>query len=337
MLPVSPTHTQKIIILHAGGIGDLLLALPAMRIFRQAFPWARLELMGKPERLSLVAYDLQATCVHSVDQSGMAYFYVEDELLPGQLTNFFSGFATALIFGKSNLGLLSRNLQRAGIRRVVPLPSFPPEGGRVHVADFLLKSLEAEGFWDESSFSPLRLGDEVHNWAEKFWIEKGWTEDQRILAIHPGSGSRAKNWDPKNFAKVVDWAVERAKVLLILGPAEKNGEEHKNRGMKKGCLVAAENLPLIQVAALLQKSSSYLGNDSGITHLAAFLGIPTVAIFSTTDSLVWGPRGPKVKILGGKFYPDPGSRETGHKAPPSTFESINVNRVIEALNSFCFC
>jgi ADP-heptose:LPS heptosyltransferase len=332
VLPLS--STQKILMIHAGGIGDLLLALPAMRIFRQAFPGFQLELMGKPARLSLVAYDLQATSVHSVDQAGMAYFYVEDGPLPEPLRTFFSGFGAALIFGKSNPGIFSRNLQRTGIRRVLALPSFPPEDRTIHVSDFLVQSLRTEGLGDQASFPPLRLTGEARSWAEKFWIENEWSWDQRVLAIHPGSGSPAKNWDPKNFARVVDWAVERAEVLFILGPAEEFRKEEIGRKMKEKGLAVAEDLSLIQVAALLQKSSAYLGNDSGITHLAASLGIPTIAVFSITNPQVWGPRGPRVKILKGKCSPDRRSEKTEQEAVAPSFEAIEVAQVIEALNSF---
>ena len=80
---------DKILIIHAGGIGDLLLALPAMRIFRQAFPHSILEFLGRPERLALISHDLQANSVHSIDQGGMAYFYLEGVPLPPGLFTFF--------------------------------------------------------------------------------------------------------------------------------------------------------------------------------------------------------------------------------------------------------
>lgn len=84
---------DKILIIHGGGIGDLLLALPAMRIFRGAFPHSILELMGRPERLALISHDLQASSIHSIEQGGMAYFYLEGVTLPPGLLTFFPLFA----------------------------------------------------------------------------------------------------------------------------------------------------------------------------------------------------------------------------------------------------
>jgi ADP-heptose:LPS heptosyltransferase len=53
-------------------------------------------------------------------------------------------------------------------------------------------------------------------------------------------------------------------------------------------------LPLL--AAILSQCHLFIGNDSGITHLAAALGVPTIALFGPTDPYVWGPRGKKVFI-----------------------------------------
>jgi ADP-heptose:LPS heptosyltransferase len=57
------------------------------------------------------------------------------------------------------------------------------------------------------------------------------------------------------------------------------------------------NAPLLEVARHLQQCMCYLGNDSGITHLAAMLGVPTVAIFGPTDPAIWRPMGPSVKVI----------------------------------------
>ncbi len=57
------------------------------------------------------------------------------------------------------------------------------------------------------------------------------------------------------------------------------------------------NLDLPLVAAIISRSGLFIGNDSGITHMAAALGIPTVAVFGPTDPAVWAPRGKSVCIV----------------------------------------
>ncbi len=324
--------TEKILIIHSGGIGDLLLALPAMRIFRRAFYPIPLEMMGRPERLALVARDLRAGALHSIDQAEMAYFYSDDADLPPRLTTFFSSFEAALLFGKAGAEILVRNLQRTGVGRVLLLPSFPPEGLKMHASRFLTEALSKKGIEGREAFGPLELPKDGQRVATDFLTRQGVRENERILAIHPGSGSPAKNWLPENFARVADWAVERARILLISGPAEAGAQEIR-RALKKAEPVLVENLPLLHLAALLKKSRVFLGNDSGITHLAASLAVPTVALFGPTDPAVWGPWFPTTRILREKISSPicpPGTRCAG----PSCLVNISIPEVQESLNPF---
>lgn len=327
------TPPQKILVLHAGGIGDLLLALPALRLFRRAFPRYTLELMGRPERLSVVAFDLQAQSIHSVDQAGMAYFYSDAGTLPPLLSALFSSFSSVLVFGKDSGSILSKNLSRAGAERVITIPPFPPQESEHHVSEYLVESLRAAGIEGKSSFSPLRLPEEALNFARRFWAGVGLKEGERVLAIHPGSGSPGKNWDAKKFAAVADWAAERCRILLISGPA-RDGAGEIRASLKKARPLTADNLPLTQLAAVLKTSNAYLGNDSGISHLAASLNLPTVALFGPTNPAIWGPRGPGVRIIYGKNIYTPGSRKVRSERLHPRLESIPIDRVVEILSLF---
>jgi heptosyltransferase-2 len=329
----SVTPPQKLLILHAGGIGDLLLALPALRIFRHNFPRSVLELMGRVERLPLVAFDLRAASIHSIDQAGMAYFYLEGETLPPGLSTFFSSFSVVLAFGKSMGIILAKNLRRAGVDRVITIPSFPPEAAGAHVSEYLVESLRDAGIEGENLFAPLGLPEEALTHARHFWAAQGLPEEERVLAIHPGSGSPAKNWGPENFARVADWASERCKVLLISGPAQ-DGVEEVRRSMRKASPLVADNLPLVHLAAVLKASIAYLGNDSGITHLAASLGLPTVALFGPTSPTVWGPKGPQVQIIFGKNLSPLSSPERQSECFRHGLETIKPEEVIQVLSPF---
>jgi len=359
-----PSQAEKILIIHSGGIGDLLLALPAMRMFRRAFPRPTLALLGRPERLSLVAYDLQAQSVHSIDRAGMAYLYAEGGSLPAELSDFFSAFDVVLVFGRSSGSLLAENLKKAGAGRVILLPSFPPEVSKVHVADYLVDCLKTSGIDGNDSFSPLLLPEESMNLTRKnppspgevgvaatsrgeppfgkgglggfgkhFLSDLGWKERDRIWAIHPGSGSPAKNWSPENFAAVAEGMSRRGKIFLISGPAN-DGLDEVRKALRKANPLVLENLPLLQLAALLKRSTAYLGNDSGITHLAAVLGLPTVAIFGPTDPATWGPRGSEVRILYERKSCSPCSAEARSGCSRPCLERIEPNRVLDILSPF---
>ena len=327
-MPITPS--AKILMIHAGGIGDLLLALPALRAFRMAFPDSSLELFGFPERLSLIAHDLGAVSIHSINQAGLAHFYLRGGALPSRLVEFFSSFSTALLIGRSQAETLAENLRRAGLARVIFLPSFPGEEEKLHVSDALLQALRSFGIEGEGLFAPLRLSEEALSFADDLLKKTGWKREGRILAIHPGSGSPAKNWSPQKFALAADWASESAFIFLVSGPA-RDGSEEVLRAVKKARPFVLDHLPLPHLAAVLGKCTAFLGNDSGITHLAALMGIPTIALFGPTDPAVWGPRGPSVWIMTAKKPSFPFSSEERQLCHRPCLEEIEPDEVIRKM------
>lgn len=99
--------------------------------------------------------------------------------------------------------------------------------------------------------------------------------------IHPFSGSKRKNWPIENFREV---AAKLENVVWLAGPEESfDGSTH------------FDDLP--DVASLIAGATRYIGNDSGITHLAAAVGAPVIAIFGPTDPRIWAPRGENVRVL----------------------------------------
>jgi len=87
---------------------------------------------------------------------------------------------------------------------------------------------------------------------------------------------------------VRELALSLPQAEILIGPCEHN-LDLPNRRM--------ENLSLLQVAEELRRCRLFIGNDSGITHIAAYWGTPTVALFGATDPKVWGPVGRRVRIL----------------------------------------
>jgi ADP-heptose:LPS heptosyltransferase len=112
--------------------------------------------------------------------------------------------------------------------------------------------------------------------------------------IHPGSGASAKNWPIENFLTLADHLErEGRRVDWLAGPAEREHDvlSRLPRALPEG--------PLTTVAKRLAGAKLYIGNDSGITHLAAAVGCHVIALFGATDPRVWGPRGDRVRVLGG--------------------------------------
>ena len=132
----------------------------------------------------------------------------------------------------------------------------------------------------------------------------------RFLTIHPGAGSPHKAWALERFVRVA--ADSGLACLWLKGPAE-SGLEPPSGAARSA---VADDLPLGVVLALLLRATAYLGNDSGISHLAAAAGTPSVVLFGPTDPRVWRPVGGHVRVLRGTS---------------ESSASIRVGAVLEAL------
>jgi len=149
------------------------------------------------------------------------------------------------------------NLRKSGAKRVIHASAFPESGP---AADHLLRTIELPA---------PELPDM-------------WIPSDRVI-IHPGSGSPTKCWP--HFSELIETVPDAA---VLRGPCEAGFKTPAPR---------LEGLALPQVAHELRRCRLFVGNDSGITHLAAYMGCPTVALFGPTDPRIWGPVGRRVDIL----------------------------------------
>jgi ADP-heptose:LPS heptosyltransferase len=133
---------------------------------------------------------------------------------------------------------------------------------------------------------------------------------RRFVALHPGSGSASKNWPAARFAELAR-SLAPSRWLLVRGPADDDAAS--TLAGVPGAVVARD-LPLRALAALLGRAGAYVGNDSGVTHLAAAAGAPTVALFGATDARVWAPPGPAVRVVDCGSAMDGASVETVRSA-----------------------
>jgi ADP-heptose:LPS heptosyltransferase len=122
-----------------------------------------------------------------------------------------------------------------------------------------------------------------------------------LLVVAPGSGAKEKNWPRDYFREIIEWWQRSAggkgrslsgKVSVVLGPAEEAEYPFWTQHA-----AVARGLSLGQLAALLSLADVYLGNDSGVTHLAAAVGAKTIALFGPTDPAEWAPRGRDIEVI----------------------------------------
>ena len=110
-------------------------------------------------------------------------------------------------------------------------------------------------------------------------------EPGRYVLLMPGSGSRDKNWPAKNYLELARHLSLRGAVVAVLGPAEERLRPVFST-IPNIC-----NPPLGTLGGLARLSAAFIGNDSGVSHLAAASGAPGVVIFGPTDPARWRPAG----------------------------------------------
>ena len=308
-----PSSCRSMLIIHQGALGDFILALPSLEALRKSFPRARAVFMGYPRILELIENRFYGQEILSIDRRGMASFFVRDGSLDPPLCGFFKNFEVIVVFGKDGEGNLIKNLQRATQGQVFHVNPFPRWDERIHLTDHLLKELSRYRFPASGSIPKLYLNDSDRDWAKSYWDAKGITPEERTGAIilHPGSGSRKKVWPPDRFLDLVRVLKKRSasRLIVVLGPAEGPEIRKAFEAQDAGAPILVKGLSLIQLASVMEGARLCIGNDSGISHLAAALGVPTVAIFGPTDPKVWSPRGKKVAVVYRKSHCSPCPQE----------------------------
>ena len=154
------------------------------------------------------------------------------------------------------------------------------------VWDHLLATIGAPaGAWCEPIEAPAAL----RALGEQTRLAAGGHGPPPWLVVHPGAGSTAKCWPAEAFARVITTLAARARmnVCVHVGPADAAAASALRRRVGDGVVWLREP-PLPALAGVLAGAALYLGNDSGVSHLASALGVPSLTLFDVRH-LDWRP------------------------------------------------
>ncbi|GMV99131.1 MAG: hypothetical protein AMXMBFR84_02700 [Candidatus Hydrogenedentota bacterium] len=260
------------LVVHTGAIGDLILCGPSMAALRREGP---VELAGQPERLQIAVLAGWADAAHNLGSTGFESIFAT----PGKRwKQFASRFDRIVVWMRDDDCAIARGCGETGVSRVHIHPGLPPQDWTRHASEYYLSKLEI-----------------VHS-VDAF-IELDRHPSGEVL-IHPGSGSPKKNWPMERFEELAAGIDAMGhSVAFIAGPAETD-----LRYPPLAKVIRESNLEAL--AQRLADARVYVGNDSGITHLAAAVRCPTVALFGPTNPTVWAPRGSHVRVVAKQPWPD---------------------------------
>jgi heptosyltransferase III len=249
-----------------GGIGDFIVSLPALECLRTDY----FEVWTRSETAPLVLF---ADRVRSIAFTGLDLLAVTEP--PERLIEDLRGFDSIVSWYGANRPEFRAETERLALPFTF-FSALPVEGTGVHAVDFYLDQVRTLAPCETDGIPRIRCPREPED-----------VKTENFVVIHPFSGSPRKNWPLENFGQLARRLQMAMPVYWCYGPNDPPADE----------AVRIENL--YELACWLAKASLFVGNDSGITHLAAAVGTPVLAVFGPTDPAVWAPRGPDVKV--GRF------------------------------------
>jgi len=302
---------NRILVIRGGAIGDFVLTLPALKLLRDRFPAAHIELLANENIAALVENRFYANAIRSIESGSLARFFTQASMLPSDWAEYFASFDLTISYLFDPERIFETNLKRAGAESFVAGPSKLNDSE--HAALQLARPLEALGLYLSDPAAQLFPSDADRAFAASF------TGAPRIntIVLHPGSGSQTKNWPIENWKELGNFLLSAGRNLLVLSGEADEERAHILESAWSGKAVQfAKNLPLPHLAALLE-GSFFIGHDSGISHIAAAVGARCILLFGRTDPAIWAPANENVTVL---------------RAPEGKLSLLEVESVVRATN-----
>jgi heptosyltransferase-3 len=279
---------DRILVIFPGALGDLISLAPALWALRRRHRDASLELMERDELVHLAIGRLGINRGESIDRREVARLFV-DEAGDGPIPPFSDYQRIYSFFGAEN-PIFRKMLAASAAQAKVSYHPFRP-ANVYHISVAYLDSIGESAAPLESR---LRLLDGDLETATARLARLG-LRPGNFMLIFPGSGSSAKNWSFDNLLAMATRLARKIPVLFIAGPAEAELEPR----LRTVGFPTLSGLDLPGVAAIASLARLFVGNDSGVSHLAAAAGAPGLVIFGPTDPARWRPLG-DVQVIAGR-------------------------------------
>lgn len=317
---------SRILVMHLGGLGDFVLTFPSIMALEET--GLSVDVLA-PASHGKLAWQLGLVDRWFPTESALFATLFGNE--PDQRLNRALEFYTQIIaftFSES----LAKSLKKVSEAAIHRIPPRPDPKKRIHVALHLLGGIRASGLIQTApaeypeAFVWQRPADDIQKPLSR-----------RCILVHPGSGSPKKNWPLTHYAKVIRHLDSLGiETKIVLGPAEASLKDAlvSHKGFRD-LIVSPPDLN--HLLSLIVNASGFVGNDSGVSHLAGFCGLPAIVIFGPSDPIRWQPLGPFTRVVEPAgdcdpcFETDPDGCEASR-----CFGGISPGMVIEAIQNALF-
>jgi heptosyltransferase-3 len=295
---------KNILVIRGGAIGDFILTLPVLATLRNAFPGSRIELLANPSIASLAIEFRLADKVRDVNSLMFTALFSQQAKCSPETEKWLGGFDLIISYSHDPERVFETSLRKYSKAKTIVGPHRPSDSSADHASTQLLEPARLLGL---GSLDPGKWTLDVER------------SPSNTVAVHPGSGSRQKNWPEEKWRGFLRHLVATTddSILVIGGEAERDRLPSLAEIIPATRRQMAVDLPLVELADRLKNCRAFIGHDSGITHLAAVLGVECIVLWGPTIAHVWRPLGPNVHVV---------KNATGLSFLP-------INQVVNALNS----
>ena len=300
------------VIIQPGAIGDCILTLPLARFMKNNLSFGGVDMIGHTEYIGILPGRSCVDSVRSIDSIELHRLFDKPKSFEladkDVLINVFADYSWIVTFMGEPHSNFERNLiftaHCSHSAEVITLELKPARNFRGHITQH-----HTEQFVKQSNMSVsirqselnkclIRTTDEDLCRGRELLEENGIDFCKKLVVIAPGSGGMHKCWHIENFLSLAQkLRLRNFEVVFLLGPAELErfpGDLIENICCTGQCFT---DLSLTMICGLLSCAHAFIGNDSGITHLAAASGVKTVAVFGPTNPAIYRPVGPSVIVF----------------------------------------
>lgn len=292
-----PASRRTIVVIHPGGLGDVLLSLGAVVTMRTSASDHEIVLVAGSEVGRLLVHCGVIDRLWSIESGQLGALFTGGEQLPVDQLEVFRRCDLVVGWLSDQTGSLRRTMQELGIPRVILRSPASTEGP--HQSERFLQTLQGEFLADVRPPLRLHLPERVLQSGADALRAFGIGPTVPLVMCHPGSGSthkcvRADIWN----TLLRGCRGRQLTPVVVLGPADQQAETTIQEQTGPGLPILRPR-SVTMLAAILAQAQGFIGHDSGVTHLAALLGVPTVAMFGPTDEQRWAPQGLHVTVVRG--------------------------------------
>lgn len=290
---------SRFLIIHPGGIGDVLLALPAIRSLRRRYGVEEGALVAtRPIGEFLVlcqeigrAFPIEARALSDVWGGTIQPESALDEWL--------RTCGLAIAWMSDHDGHLSTTLSDRGVSQIIIGSPLTERLRSIHQSDRILETL-SELKLDPPSEQPLNIPEAAIIAGRRALNRAGVSGNHAYVVVHPGSGSVHKCCEPTLMADAIGWSYGKGLVPVVIGGPADHDSVGRVQARCPRITPIITDAELTVMAGILKEAVLFIGHDSGMTHLSAALDVPSVACFGPTDEQRWSPKGTNVTVVKGR-------------------------------------